>query len=71
MDLLPAAWSLVGIIKLGALFAPKPKEYAMAKMCPLSGCKSCEGMCGHDKMMIGMGLLMMLGAVMHWGLHLV
>lgn len=28
----------------------------MAKMCPLEGCKSCEGLCGHDKMMIGMGL---------------
>ena len=43
----------------------------MAKMCPISGCKSCEGMCIHDKMMLGMGVLMMLGAVAHWGLHLV
>ncbi len=39
----------------------------MAKMCPLSGCKSCEGMCVHDKMMIGMGIMMMLAGAI-WGL---
>lgn len=43
----------------------------MAKMCPMSGCKSHEGMCAHDKLMIGMALLAMLGAVAHWGLHLI
>lgn len=46
----------------------------MAKMCPMSGCKGSAGMCAHDKMMIGMGVMMMLGifgAVAHWGLHLV
>ena len=45
----------------------------MAKMCPMSGCKSCEGMCIHDKMMVGMmgimGVLGILAAVAHWGLH--
>lgn len=41
----------------------------MAKMCPLGGYKSCEGPCGHDKMMLGMGVLMMLAVVAHWGLH--
>ncbi len=41
----------------------------MAKMCPMSGCKSCDGLCTHDKMMIFMGMLMMLGALAHWGLH--
>jgi len=43
----------------------------MAKMCPMSGCKACEGMCVHEKMMIGMGALLMLGTIAHWGLHLV
>lgn len=42
----------------------------MAKACPLSGCKSSPGLCVHDKMMIGMGLVMMLAAGAHWGLHL-
>lgn len=43
----------------------------MAKMCPMSGCKAKSGLCIHDKMMIGMGVLVMLGAIAHWGLHLV
>jgi hypothetical protein len=43
----------------------------MAKVCPMSGCKSCKGTCIHDKMMIGMGVLMMLAAVAHWGLNLI
>lgn len=43
----------------------------MPAMCPLSGCKVKSGMCIHDKMMLGMGLFAMLGAVAHWGLHLV
>ena len=43
----------------------------MAKMCPIAGCKAERGMCRHDKMMIGMGVLMMLGAIAHWGLNLV
>lgn len=51
--------------------APNVQEKAiMAKMCPMSGCKSCEGMCIHEKMMIGMGFLAVLGVVAHWGLHL-
>lgn len=41
----------------------------MAKMCPIDGCKAKPGLCGHDKAMIGMGFLMMLGAFAHWGVH--
>ena len=41
----------------------------MAKMCPIDGCKAAQGMCIHDKMMLGMGLMGMLAAVAHWGLH--
>jgi hypothetical protein len=43
----------------------------MAKVCPMAGCKSCQGMCVHDKMMLGMAVLAVLGAIAHWGLHLV
>lgn len=43
----------------------------MAKMCPMTGCKSCKGLCVHDKLMAGMGVLVMLVAVLHWGLHVV
>jgi hypothetical protein len=46
------------------------QEEPMAKMCPLSGCKSHPSFCIHDKMMIGMGVMAMLAAVAHWGLHL-
>ena len=41
----------------------------MAHMCPMSGCKEKAGMCVHEKMMLGMGLMAMLGAIAHWGLH--
>ncbi len=41
----------------------------MSKMCSMSGCKSCEGACKHEKMMALMGVLVMLGALGHWGLH--
>lgn len=43
----------------------------MAKMCPIDGCKAKQGLCIHDKLMIGMGLLAMMAAVAHWGLHLI
>lgn len=43
----------------------------MAKMCPLDGCKQHSGLCGHDKMMLGMGLLAMVGAALHWGFGLI
>ena len=43
----------------------------MAKMCPLDGCKAKSGLCGHDKMMIGMGLMFALFATLHWGMHVV
>jgi hypothetical protein len=36
----------------------------------MSGCKSKSGMCGHDIMMLAMGLMAVLGAGAHWGLHL-
>ncbi len=42
----------------------------MAKMCPLDGCRKQSGLCIHDKMMIGVGMLMALAAGAHWGLHL-
>jgi hypothetical protein len=42
----------------------------MAKMCPLSGCKKHSGFCIHDKMMLGMGVMLMLAAGAHWGLAL-
>ena len=29
----------------------------MAKVCPMKGCKEKEGMCIHDKMMIGIMLI--------------
>jgi hypothetical protein len=47
------------------------REVAMAKMCSLSGCKADSTLCIHEKMMIGMGLMLMAGALAHWGLHLV
>lgn len=42
----------------------------MAKMCPLEGCKANHGLCIHDKMMIAMGIMGIVGAVAHWGLNL-
>ena len=34
----------------------------MAKMCPMDGCKKKQGLCMHDKVMIAMVVLMVLGA---------
>lgn len=42
----------------------------MAKMCPLEGCKSNQGLCLHDKLMVAMGVMAIVGAVAHWGLNL-
>ena len=42
----------------------------MAAMCPIDGCKAKKGLCIHDKMMIGMGMMAALAAVAHWGLGL-
>jgi hypothetical protein len=42
---------------------------AMAKMCPIDGCRQTKGLCIHDKMMIVMGLVLMIVAGAHWGLH--
>lgn len=39
----------------------------MAKMCPLDGCKAKKGLCIHDKIMIAMGVIGMLGAAAYWG----
>jgi hypothetical protein len=52
-----------------AAFAEREWSSMMAKMCPISGCKSCVGMCVHDKMMVGMMVMAMLGGVAHWGMH--
>ena len=43
----------------------------MAKMCPLDGCKAKKGLCIHDKLMIVMGMMGLVGVVAHWGLHLI
>lgn len=32
----------------------------MAKMCPMRGCKEKEGMCIHEKMMIGLVVIIVL-----------
>jgi hypothetical protein len=40
-------------------------------MCPMSGCKAKQGMCIHDKLMIGMMVMFVAFAGAHWGLHLV
>jgi hypothetical protein len=37
----------------------------------MSACKANHGMCGHEKMMIGMGIMMMLAAVAYVGVRLV
>jgi len=41
----------------------------MAKMCPIDGCRQKQGLCIHDKLMIVMGLVLMVAAGAHWGLH--
>jgi len=43
----------------------------MAGMCPLDGCKKKKGLCIHDKMMIVMGVVGMVLAGAHWGLHII
>lgn len=43
----------------------------MAKMCPVSGCKTSSKMCIHDKLMVGMGALIVLGGIAAWGLRLI
>lgn len=42
----------------------------MAVMCPVDGCKGKHGLCIHDKLMIAMGAMVVLGAIGHWGLGL-
>ncbi len=41
----------------------------MPAMCPMNGCKSKQGLCVHDKLMIVMAVMgvALIGA--HWGLH--
>lgn len=43
----------------------------MAKICPIDGCKTKQGLCIHDKVMILMGVMFGAYAVAHWGLHVV
>lgn len=40
----------------------------MAAMCPIDGCRGKKGMCVHDKIMVGMGVMAMGFAALHWGL---
>lgn len=35
----------------------------MAMMCPLEGCKAKLGMCGHEKMMLGIVILVVVAFV--------
>jgi hypothetical protein len=35
----------------------------MAMMCPLDGCKAKHGMCGHEKMMVGIVILVVVAFV--------
>lgn len=43
----------------------------MAKMCPIDGCKAKRGLCIHDKLMIAMGVMFIVFAGTHWGLHVI
>lgn len=43
----------------------------MAAMCPMSGCKAKKGLCIHEKMMLGMGVIFMVLGGAHWGLHVI
>lgn len=55
----------------GPCFAvPTTAEEAMAAMCPIDGCKAKKGLCVHDKIMLGMGVMAMGFASLHWGLGL-
>jgi hypothetical protein len=38
----------------------------MAKMCPLNGCKSCQGLCIHDKLMMASGVLVVLAVLVRY-----
>lgn len=38
----------------------------MSLMCPMEGCKQERGMCIHEKIMLGMVIVMMLAAVVWW-----
>lgn len=38
----------------------------MAKMCPIDGCQAKKGLCIHDKMMLGMAALAVVGGVAVW-----
>jgi len=42
----------------------------MAKICPIDGCRARKGLCIHDKMMIVMGVMVLMAAGAHFGLHL-
>jgi hypothetical protein len=44
---------------------------AMAKMCPLDGCRAKHGLCIHDKLMIVMALMGVALGAAHWGLNLI
>lgn len=39
------------------------KESAMSMMCSMQSCKTKCGMCGHEKMMVGMIVMLALGTV--------
>jgi hypothetical protein len=38
----------------------------MSLMCPMDGCKQKQGMCVHEKMMLGMMIIIMVATVAWW-----
>lgn len=40
-------------------------------MCSNAACKAQKGMCGHEKMMVGVVALLGVGALVHFVFHLV
>jgi len=52
----------------GLFFNKQSKEFTMSMMRSKDGCSAKKGMCGHEKMMLGMMIVMAFGAVGHFAL---
>ena len=43
------------------------KEHVMSMMCRLgSSCKNSKGMCGHEKMMLGLMVVIAVAGIVYW-----
>ena len=42
------------------------KEQPMSMMCSMQGCTQKHGMCGHEKMMLAMMAMFMIGGGAYW-----